>query len=221
MLRHRRLDVRSIMLRACFAAVLLCAVPSTASASFVVYTGGLTEEAFWQAAVGASVLEDFESYADGTQISALPNLHLTFDELAGGGHPQAYLFSEGPPHGPTHLGNFPNGINEINQGDDIVTRPTSDFTLYALGFWNGDGQADTFVAYAYGASGELLGSVGAFKDSFGGFVSDVPVAEVRFDGNTGDGWNHLDGLQVNGVPEPSALILLGIGGACLLRWRRA
>ena len=140
-------------------------------------------------AAGPTALEDFESFTEGTQIPSLPKLHLAFDELAGGGFPQAYLFG-GTPYGPMQLGNFPNGINAINRFDDIIARPIDNFPFHALGFWNGDGQADTYFVFAYGADGRLLGSVGAFKDTFAGFVSDERVSYVRFDGHTGDGWNH-------------------------------
>ena len=89
--------------------------------------------------------------------------------------------------------------------------------LTALGFWNGDGQRDTLVASVYDAAGNLLGKVAAFKGTFAGFISDTAFARVVFDGNTGDGWNHLNGLQTAGqrvtgsVPEPVTAFLLLVG----------
>lgn len=216
---------RGAALKSLLLASVVAAASPSAVAGFATFNGGATVESLWQASVGATVLEDFESYADGTQIQSLPALHLIFDELAGGGYPQAYWFG-GTPHGPMHLGNFPNGINEINRWDDTYARPTPGFTLRAMGFWNGDGQSDTLVAYAYDSSGGLLGSVGAFKGTFAGFVSDTPVAWVKFEGDTGDGWNHLDGLQVNAVPEPQTHLMmvvgvLAVGGvACAIRRSR-
>jgi len=203
------------------AAILLAgaAVSTPASAAFLVFDGGLSAEALWRDAAGPTALEDFESYAEGTQISSLSSVNLVFDELDGGGHSQAYRFG-GTPHGPMQLGNFPNGINEINRWDDIVARPSSGFVLRSLGFWNGDGQRDTFFAFAYDGSGALIGSVGAFSGAFAGFVSDTPIASVRFEGDTGDGWNHLDGLQVNAVPEPSSALLLAMGVTLLAGGRR-
>jgi len=203
-------------------ALWLATSVSNALASFVTFTGGLVEEANWRAAVGNYAIEDFESYTEGTQITSLPALGIRFDELSGGGFPQAYLFG-GTPYGPMHLGNFPNGINSINQWDDTVVHVLPGWTIYGFGFWNGDGQADTLVARAYDASGNLLGSVGAFKDTFAGFFSDVPVESLVFDGNTGDGWNHLDGLQTgfqhSAIPEPRTIVIL-LAGLFALAYQR-
>ncbi len=202
------------------AALLYLAVTAPAGAAFLNFSGGTAEEALWRAAAGPTALESFESYADGTQISSLNSLNLTFDELAGGGYPQAYYFTDNTGYGATHLGNFPNGINEINRWNDTYVRPAAGFTLYSMGFWNGDGQYDTLVAYAYDGSDNLLGSAGALSGGFGGFVSDTPVAYVRFEGDTGDGWNHLDGLQVN-VPEPGMAFPAALAALVLmLRSRR-
>lgn len=206
-------------------AFVLAASANSALASFVTFMNGvepLDDEADWRAAVGNYALEDFESYSEGTQIRSLPALGIRFDELAGGGFPQTYLFG-GTPHGPMHLANFPNGINSINQFDDTVVHVLPGWTISGFGFWNGDGQADTLVATAYDASGGILGSVGAFKGTFAGFFSDVPVARLVFDGNTGDGWNHLDGLQTgvhsSPIPEPGTLLVL-ISGLFALAYQR-
>jgi hypothetical protein len=206
--------------------VVLIAVNDGAWAAFVSFNGDTSAESNWQQAAGSTVLEDFESYSAGTQISSLPALGIEFDPLAGGGHPHAYLFG-GTPHGPMHLGNFPNGITEINRWDDIVLRVLPGYEITALGFWNGDGQSDTLVATAYDVSGTVLGSIGAFKGTFSGFTSDIGIARVVFNGNTGDGWNHLDGLQTNAVstvPVPAAVWLFGsglVGLAGLARRRMA
>lgn len=205
-------------------AFILVASCYCSHAAFMSYSS----ETLWQAAAAPTALEDFESYAVGAQISTLVGLGIDFDVLEGGGYPAIYQHgSDVTGYGRKQLGNFPNGTNSINRWDDIVLRPSAGYDLYALGFFNGDGQYDTFRAYAYDASDQLLGSIGAYTGNFAGFTSDVPVAYVSFDGNTGDGWNHLDGLQTGvalsgDVPEPGSFILLSIGCAvlCLRRWGR-
>lgn len=200
-------------------ALSMSAVDNGAEAAFITYNGTTGAEAAWQAAAGTTVLENFEGYAAGTQISGLPALGLGFDTLAGGGFPVTYSFG-GTPHGAMQLANFPNGINAVNRWDDIVMHVLPGYTVTALGFWNGDGQNAVMNLYAYDASNNLLGSVGALKGTFAGFTSDVAVARFVFGGNTGDGWNHIDGLQTNAapasaVPEPSTMLLLGGGLAGL------
>jgi len=204
----------------CF--LFLVIANNNALAAFVTYTGNSAVELNWQIAAGTTTLENFESYTAGTQISSLPALGISFDPLAGGGYPQTYQFG-GTPHGPMQLGNFPNGINEINRWDDIVLRVLPGFEITALGFWNGDGQRDTLVATAYDASNNILGFVGSFKGTFAGFVSDIAISRVVFSGITGDGWNHLDGLQTNAissVPVPAAFWLFLSGLVALLKYRR-
>ncbi len=207
-----------------FCAMFLPAANSSAMAAFVTFA----VESDWQVAAGTTVLENFESYAANTQISSLPALGISFDVLEGGGNPQTYSFG-GTPHGSMQLGNFPNGINEINRWDDIVVRILPGYEITALGYWNGDGQSDTLIATAYDALDNVLGSVGAFKGTFAGFTSSVGISRVVFEGDTGDGWNHLDGLQTNAfasaaVPEPATLamwsVMVGIGMILHRRNRR-
>jgi len=189
--------------------ILLAMASDCTVADFVAYEGGAETESEWRTAAGVVLLEDFESYSDGVQISSLPDLGVRFEVLAGGGFPDAYLFGDVTPYGPVHLANFPNGINAINRWDDIVLYVLPGREITALGFWNGDGQRDTLVATAFDASGTVLGSVGAFKGTFAGFISDVAVAKVVFDGNTGDGWNHLDGLQTNATSTKPQISVKG------------
>ncbi len=203
-------------------ALFLATTNNDASAAFVTYNGDSTVELAWQIAAGATALENFESYSAGTQISSLPTLGISFDLLAGGGYPQAYSFG-GTPHGPMQLGNFPNGINEINRWDDIVLQVLPGYEITALGFWNGDGSSTTFVATAYDVSDNILGSIGSLQGTFAGFISDTAISRVVFDGNTGDGWNHLDGLQTNvvsSVPVPAAFWLMLSGLVSLLKFGR-
>ena len=218
-IQHRKYtQQRSVpVLMAALASVLLLSGNAWA-ATFTTFNGGQPAESDWRAAAGATKLEDFEAFAVGTQVPDLPALGIRFETLDGGGFPQIYNhFEPNSPYGTQHLGNFPNGINATNRFDDIVLTVLDDAMITALGFWNGDGQADTLVATAFDADMNELGSVGAFKGTFAGFVSHTAIAMVVFDGDTGDGWNHLDGLQtnsvkkMNGIAEPSTLAIFGFG----------
>jgi hypothetical protein len=189
--------------------------------AFTTYNGGITTELDWRTDVGSTAFEDFESYSVGTQISELPALGIRFDSLAGGGFPNIYQHGAAvTPYGNKHLGNFPNGFQPIDRWGDIVLHVLPGYEITAMGYWNGDGQSDTLVATVYDFSGNVLGSVGAFKGTFAGFNADVPISHVIFDGNTGDGFNHLDGLQTNVVPIPGAVWLLGTGLIGLVAMRR-
>jgi hypothetical protein len=175
-----------------------------------------SDESTWQTVAAPTALEDFETYSAGVQISSLPALGIGFDVLDGGGYPVTYNYNNYTGHGTMQLANFPNGINDINKWDDISLYVLPGYEITALGFWNGDGQAATLTAYVYDASDNLIGSVGAYHYNFAGFTSDTPISYVVFDGNTGDGWNHLDGLQTNAsftgtVPAPATMLLFGVG----------
>lgn len=199
---------------------------TNSSAALITFQGGVAEEVAWQLAAGTTHLEDFESYAVGEQLSGLPTLGLGFDGVAGGGGPNIYNHHECcvTPYGTKHLGNFPSGINSINRWSDISMFVLDGFEITALGFWNGDGQADTLIASVYDKSDNLLGTLGAFKGTFAGFISDVAISRVVFNGNSGDGWNHLDGLQTNAtsvVSMPGTVVLLVSGMLGLLVRKRS
>lgn len=188
----------------CVAAGMALSANSGNAAVFTAYS----DEMLWQMKAGSTYKEDFESYPVGAQVLSHPLLGVSFEVLEGGGYPQIYQHPVATtPDGNKHLGNFPNGINPINQWDDIVMKTLPGATITAVGYWNGDGQPDTLFATAYDASMNVLGTIGAFKGEFAGFVTDMPVSKVVFDGDTGDGWNHLDGLQTNAIPGPASLIL--------------
>jgi hypothetical protein len=195
---------------------------TSAVAALQVFQGGTVEESQWRAAAGSTVIETFEGFAEEAQILSLPSLGVAFEELKGGGFPAIYQHFEAnvTPHGDKHLGNFPNGINAVNRYDDLSMRVASGKIITGVGYWNGDGQQDTMIAEIFDLSGNLVGSVGAFKGTFVGFIADEPVGRVVFRGATGDGWNHIDGLQTNPIPEPTTAALLLIGIIFLLAIHR-
>lgn len=189
-----------------------------AQAAFITYNGGSPEETAWQTAAGSTLLENFQSYSSGTQVSTMDSIGLEFGQLAGGGYPVTYSYG-GSPHGAMEIANFPNGINETNRWDDFIINVMPEYVVTAFGFWNSDGNGSTLVATAYDAAGNNLGSISSYRGTFAGFISDVAVSQIVINGNTGDGWNHMDGLQTNAneVSLPGTLLLFSLGFGLLLR----
>ena len=113
---------------------------------------------------------------------------------------------------------------------DIELYVLDGYTITALGFWNGDPNG-AMVITVYDELDNVLGSVSAATNpdvpfgpstlTFAGFVSDTPFARIHLEGATGDGWNHIDDMQTNALPEPAGMLGLGIGLlAALSRKRR-
>jgi len=196
-------------------------------AAFTPYAGGLSAQSDWQSAVGSYVFEGFESYPRDTPITVLPAFGLTFDLTIGGTPPGIYEHSvANTPSGPKQIANFPGNccLTANYAYGDLIARVQDGANLYAFGFWNGDPQGDAQLR-VYDRSSVLLGTVTAlvntgsspgFSNSFAGFISDLPVGRLEWEGNTGDGWNHYDDFQAQvtfAVPEPEtyALLMAGLG----------
>jgi hypothetical protein len=127
------------------------------------------------------------------------------------------------PSGTKQLAMFPNGTPTSGFNSvDMIARPTTGASIYAFGFWNGDPQVDMVVRVFDEADVQIgtitalinTGNASALSNSFAAFVSSVPIGRLEFEGSTGDGWNHVDDLQVSlnaPVPVPPAIWLFGSG----------
>jgi hypothetical protein len=196
----------------------------SAHASFIIYEGGLTAESTWRTAVGSYSIETFESFTAGTAVTTLPSVQIQLDPLAGSSQPSIYVHSvTNTPSGTKHLALFPNGTPTSGFNSvDMIARPTTGTSIFAFGFWNGDPQGN-MVVRVFDASDNQIGTITALintgnastlSNSFAGFVSSVPIDRLEFEGITGDGWNHVDDLQVSfnaPVPIPAAVWLFGSG----------
>jgi PEP-CTERM motif-containing protein len=81
----------------------------------------------------------------------------------------------------------------------------------------------------FDAGNVLLGTVGVvanmndFVDQFIGFTSDTAASSMTIRYGTGSNvglFHYIDDVQVNAVPEPATLLLLGSGVAAAIRQRR-
>src|SRR3954469_4783488 len=199
-----------------------------AHASFTTFAGGLAAEASWRSAVGPFVFEGFETYNVGDRIGSLPALGLGFDNLADGLPPGIYLHgASNTPSGRKELSNFAGTCCGTQfQFGDVVAHVDASINLTAFGFWNGDPQGEALLR-VYDRDGSLIGSVSAAlnnadsvasSNSFAGFISDVPVGRLEWEGTVGDGWNHYDDFQASvaaAVPEPETYASLVFGFALL------
>jgi hypothetical protein len=182
------------------------AVGRGARGDFTAFAGDALEEAAWQAAAGSNVpLENFEEFTGvpntsvgGDVLTSLPSLHVTFDTPAPGVYDDAQWAHSGTKQWSNWAGGAGNSASH-------VLRPTPDRRIYALGFWNCDPQGVQTME-AYDDHDQFIGIIAGDLNShnshpqdsagFAGFVSTVPIAYVKIPGQFGDGWNHLDDLQV-------------------------
>ncbi len=180
--------------------------PLFTRADFVYFHGNSTDEAAWQAAAGGNVpVEQFESYyaigspfgGPSDQVKALPALGIVFDSSIPGAYPGVYTNTFQAHSGTNQLANFGGGLGDFA---DYNIRPEPGKAIYAMGLWQCDPQGDLTLD-AFDANGALVGSIVAHindgsGNSFAGFTSTVPITLVIVRGAEGDGWNHLDDLQV-------------------------
>lgn len=179
------------------------------SQTFTTYEGGPAAESAWRAAAGGpQVMETFEGYLNHQLIASIPSLHLNLEVNEPFGYPSTYFDSSQHRTGPMNLGNF-NSATFAGQFADMVIHVDAGYVMTAFAFWNTDPQGN-YVVSAYDSNGNLLGTVSAQTfwtfESFAGFVSSVPVATLVFDGNMGDGWNHIDDVQSRTYASGSAFV---------------
>ncbi len=197
----------SIRAHSIAAAIALAAFAAPcALAQLTTFQGNAATEAAWRNAVGGIIpLEDFESYyavaspfsGPSDQIQTLPALHIDLYGPTPGSYPGVYTNGNQAHSGTNQLCNFGGTIPQF--GDYFIV-PSAGYTIRALGFWQCDPQGDQTL-YIYDAQDNLLGTITGLinngsGNSFAGFISDVPVAKIRVEGLLGDGYNHIDDLQV-------------------------
>lgn len=184
---------------------LFASAAGTASSQLVSYQGSSVDEASWRDAAGGAVpIETFEGYFGtpdtrplGDPVSQLPGLGVTLETNIPGVVPGVYADANFAHSGVNQLSNFGAGAPPFS---DIHVRAIPGKYIRAVGFWQCDPQGDQVVD-VYAFNGFRLGTITARVNdgsgqSFAGFVSSHPVAYVRFRGNLGDGYNHIDDLQV-------------------------
>ena len=187
--------------------LVLCAVTaSSAWGQFSVFEGGAATETAWRAAAGGSVPgENFESYfavpgpfsGPSDQVLALPALGIVFASDVPGAYPGVYTNAGQAHSGTKQLANFGGGLGAYST---YRIHPEAGKAIYALGFWQCDPQGNQTMI-AYDAIGNRVGDITGLinngsGNSFAGFVSTIPIARIDVDGLLGDGWNHIDDLQV-------------------------
>jgi hypothetical protein len=179
---------------------------ATCRADFTTYAGDASQESAWQAALGGNVpLENFENFTGvpgpgtgGDALAALSSVHVIFDPIVPGVYDDAQWAHSGTKQWSNWAGGAGNSASH-------VLRPAPGRRIVALGFWNCDPQGDQPME-AYDAADQLIGTISghvnthnsqpALSDGFAGFISATPIAYLKIPGALGDGWNHIDDLQV-------------------------
>jgi hypothetical protein len=197
---------------------LISLFPVAASAATITF---YTSEAAFVAAANPSLLETFEAVAPkDTALAVIVSNGVTYSPTGIGTN--VWVASPGYPNFGAGVGVTTTSILTATGEEDFVGAFFS--TPYmAVGFdayLNGLGPAT--ATFFNGAT--VLGSFSfpALQDNiaFLGIVSDTPITSFRWTGTLGGQLNTgIDNIQVSQVPEPSTLLLVGVG-LVAYRYRR-
>ncbi|MFG0253436.1 MAG: hypothetical protein ACF8NJ_11250 [Phycisphaerales bacterium JB038] len=199
-------------------ACALALAAGTASAAFTAFG----DQAAWQAALASYTIEEL----DGIQIFDMQpgggpyvvnsdfsitvegNLGQSDDAFIDGGEFHGEIFPDAPDGHSAYVHTFNTPIHGFGQFFDGAA------SGLGLRIETTEGTVDIFDYYT------------GFEDGWLGFVSDVPVTEVRIIGSDADGGTAVgeiyDALNVGYgvIPAPGSAALLGLAGMTLHRRRR-
>jgi len=188
-------------------------LPAAAHAAIITYPSRVA----FGAAVSGEIVQTWDALADGTLISVLDGI--TYTPSAGSAVVTNNFLPLSPPN---TLGRTP---GEFFAGTDTMTFTFSfPITAFAISF-------NTFatVAGSFRATNNLGDIALSFFDPFPGFTtgqfvgfsSTAPFTSVTISAPSGASFT-LDNLTYAPVPEPAALLLVGLGtAAAFYRRRRA
>jgi hypothetical protein len=181
------------------AALLALSFSSFAQAPITIYT----DEAQWQAAVGAYSVETFdEGFMAGEAISDLLSLDIKFDSLTTVGTTYPAIYDQncgGNVIGSFTLMNFEYPCN-VSQRGNLNIRPASGDLIFSVGYWNSGGDSggnDATSLEFFDDNDQSLGSASAGGGFlFIGIISTVGAKRVEIREVAGNGLFSIDNLQI-------------------------
>ena len=205
----------TVLRRALFVTSMVLASQSAVTAATITL---FTTESGFNAAVDEILIDDFESFAPkDVALPVIVHNGITYTPFAGAPVPNVAVASPGYTNFGAGVGTTTTSILTTSGDEDILAVLSS--PQFAVGFdvyLNGLGPASaTFFSGA-----DVLGTItfpsDAADQQFAGILSDVAVTSFRWTSNLGARLNTgIDnvtfGTEVQAVPEPATLLLLGSG----------